>query len=118
MTNFDTAADAGFNVVAAYVRQNPDLPILGETGFLSLATTPAYNRTKPYIRLSPTLDDICVSAVTREGVWGERVGRTVAVEYRDRADVAFVLSDQYRANLHSAVETKVAEIAALSVEAA
>ncbi len=113
MTTFGNCIEAGFHAARTFVEQNPDLPILGETGLHSLLTTPTFDRTKPYVRLSPTVDDICVSAVTREGVWGERVGQTVAVEYRDRVDVAFVLSDDYRTKLRDAVDAKLAEIAAL-----
>ncbi len=114
MSTYGTCIEAGFHVARTFVEQNPNLPMIGETSLHSMLSTPSFDRTKPHIRLAPTVDDICVSAVTRDGVWGERVGRTVAVEYRDRVDVAFVLSDDYRAKLQAAVDAKLAEIAALA----
>lgn len=109
----DPSTTAGY-AVADELTHTVDAPIYAEIHDHASLCSPTFDRAKPFVRIIPGAYEICVSAVTCDGVLGERVGQAIAVDYPDWRDPASILSDDYRAAVRAAVDAKLAEIAAVA----
>lgn len=115
MTSQLNTTALGATVCREILAALPNQPLIADSDSYAVHMTPTAVAYRPFVRLAPTTADICVAARTRDGIWGEKIGTTIAVRYPSFTDANAILSDEFRAQVRAAVDTKLAEIADLTV---